>query len=92
MSSSTPVRPPATECGSSCAIADGTVTLYGHINSALVSVGQSVMAGDQIATMGNRGNSTGPHLHFEVLLGGTERIDPVPWLAKRGLYVGNYAG
>ena len=72
--------------------ADGTVTLYGHINSALVSVGQSVMSGDQIATMGNRGNSTGPHLHFEVLLGGTERIDPVPWLAKRGLYVGNYAG
>ncbi len=39
-----------------------------------------------------RGNSTGPHLHFEVLLGGTERNDPVPWLAKRGLYVGNYAG
>jgi murein DD-endopeptidase MepM/ murein hydrolase activator NlpD len=72
--------------------ADGTVTLYGHINSALVSVGQSVMAGDQIATMGNRGNSTGPHLHFEVLLGGTERTDPVPWLAMRGLYVGNYAG
>ncbi len=71
---------------------DGTVTLYGHVNSVLVSVGQSVMAGDQIATMGNRGNSTGPHLHFEVLLGGSERIDPVPWLAKRGLYVGNYAG
>jgi murein DD-endopeptidase MepM/ murein hydrolase activator NlpD len=72
--------------------ADGTVTLYGHINTAVVSVGQRVMAGDQIATMGNRGNSTGPHLHFEVLLGGTERIDPVPWLAKRGLNVGNYAG
>jgi murein DD-endopeptidase MepM/ murein hydrolase activator NlpD len=72
--------------------ADGTVTLYGHVNSTLVSVGQRVMAGDQIATMGNRGNSTGPHLHFEVLLGGTERIDPVPWLAKRGLYVGNYTG
>ena len=72
--------------------ADGTVTLYGHVNTTLVSVGQRVMAGDQIATMGNRGNSTGPHLHFEVLLGGTERIDPVPWLAKRGLNVGNYAG
>jgi murein DD-endopeptidase MepM/ murein hydrolase activator NlpD len=72
--------------------ADGTVTLYGHINTALVSVGQRVMAGDQIATMGNRGNSTGPHLHFEVLQGGSERIDPVPWLAKRGLFVGNYAG
>ncbi|WAJ44382.1 M23 family metallopeptidase [Mycobacterium sp. Aquia_216] len=72
--------------------ADGTVTLYGHINTALVSAGQRVMAGDQIATMGNRGNSTGPHLHFEVLQGGSERIDPVPWLAKRGLFVGNYAG
>jgi murein DD-endopeptidase MepM/ murein hydrolase activator NlpD len=72
--------------------ADGTVTLYGHINTALVSVGERVMAGDQIATMGNRGNSTGPHLHFEVLQGGSERIDPVPWLAKRGLSVGNYAG
>ncbi|BBZ48135.1 M23 family metallopeptidase [Mycobacterium parmense] len=72
--------------------ADGTVTLYGHINTTLVSVGERVMAGDQIATMGNRGNSTGPHLHFEVLQGGTERIDPVPWLAKRGIFVGNYAG
>jgi hypothetical protein len=72
--------------------ADGTVTLYGHVNTTLVSVGQHVMAGDQIATIGNRGNSTGPHLHFEVQLGGTERIDPVPWLAQRGLYVGNYAG
>jgi murein DD-endopeptidase MepM/ murein hydrolase activator NlpD len=72
--------------------ADGTVTLYGHVNTTLVGVGERVMAGDQIATMGNRGNSTGPHLHFEVLQGGTERIDPVPWLAKRGLNVGNYAG
>jgi murein DD-endopeptidase MepM/ murein hydrolase activator NlpD len=72
--------------------ADGTVTLYGHVNTTMVSVGQRVMAGDQIATMGNRGNSTGPHLHFEVLLGGTQRIDPVPWLAKRGLSVGTFAG
>jgi murein DD-endopeptidase MepM/ murein hydrolase activator NlpD len=72
--------------------ADGTVTLYGHVNTTLVSVGERVMAGDQIATIGNRGFSTGPHLHFEVLLGGTERVDPVPWLAKRGLNVGNYSG
>jgi murein DD-endopeptidase MepM/ murein hydrolase activator NlpD len=72
--------------------ADGTVTLYGHVNTTMVSVGQRVMAGDQIATMGNRGNSTGPHLHFEVLLGGSQRIDPVPWLAKRGLSVGTFAG
>ncbi|UQX12111.1 M23 family metallopeptidase [Candidatus Mycobacterium methanotrophicum] len=71
---------------------DGTVTLYGHINSTMVSVGERVLAGDQIAIMGNRGNSTGPHLHFEVLLGGGQRIDPVPWLAKRGLSVGTFAG
>ncbi len=72
--------------------ADGTVTLYGHINTWLVSVGQRVMAGDQIATMGNRGNSTGPHLHFEVLLDGTNRVDPTGWLAKRGLSPGSYVG
>ncbi|MGY4711106.1 M23 family metallopeptidase [Mycolicibacterium sp. CBM1] len=71
---------------------DGTVTLYGHVNTWLVQIGQRVFAGDQIATVGNRGNSTGPHLHFEVLLGGTNRTDPVPWLAKRGLAVGPYVG
>jgi murein DD-endopeptidase MepM/ murein hydrolase activator NlpD len=72
--------------------ADGTVTLYGHVNTWLVSIGERVMAGDQIATIGNRGNSTGPHLHFEVLLNGTDRVDPVPWLAKRGLSPGSYVG
>jgi murein DD-endopeptidase MepM/ murein hydrolase activator NlpD len=72
--------------------ADGTVTLYGHVNTWLVSVGQRVMAGDQIATIGNRGNSTGPHCHFEVLINGSDRIDPVPWLAKRGLSPGKYTG
>ncbi|OBF27691.1 hypothetical protein A5724_29155 [Mycobacterium sp. ACS1612] len=71
---------------------DGTVTLYGHVNTWLVSKGDRVMAGDQIATIGNRGNSTGPHCHFEVLLNGTNRIDPVPWLAQRGLSPGNYVG
>jgi murein DD-endopeptidase MepM/ murein hydrolase activator NlpD len=71
---------------------DGTVTLYGHVNTWLVSVGQRVMAGDQIATIGNRGNSTGPHCHFGVLLNGTSYIDPVPWLAQRGLSPGKYVG
>lgn len=68
--------------------ADGTVTLYGHLSSILVNVGQRVWAGDQIAKMGNTGYSTGPHLHFEVLLNGTDRVDPVGWLAKRGLTLG----
>lgn len=68
--------------------ADGTITVYGHIDSANVSVGQEVMAGDQIARMGNRGFSTGPHLHFEVHLPGENKIDPLPWLASRGIGLG----
>jgi murein DD-endopeptidase MepM/ murein hydrolase activator NlpD len=71
---------------------DGTVTLYGHLSSWNVDIGQRVWAGDQIAKMGNTGNSTGPHLHFEVLLNGTDRVDPVGWLSKRGLSVSNYSG
>ena len=71
---------------------DGTVTLYGHVNTWVVSPGQQVMAGDQIATIGNRGFSTGPHCHFEVMPDGSSRIDPVPWLAARGISVGSYAG
>jgi murein DD-endopeptidase MepM/ murein hydrolase activator NlpD len=71
---------------------DGTVTLYGHLSSVLVNIGERVYAGDQIAKMGNTGNSTGPHLHFEVLLNGTDRVDPVGWLAKRGISPGNYSG
>jgi murein DD-endopeptidase MepM/ murein hydrolase activator NlpD len=72
--------------------ADGTVTLYGHVNTVNCSIGQRVMAGDQIATMGNRGDSTGPHLHFEVLLNGTQRTDPLPWLSQRGIGLGPYSG
>lgn len=65
---------------------DGTITVYGHINTIEVSVGQQVGAGDKIATMGNRGQTTGPHLHFEVIKNGT-KIDPVPWLNERGIEV-----
>ena len=72
--------------------ADGTVTRYGHINSWTVQVGQRVFAGDQIATIGNRGNSTGPHLHFSVLLGGSNPTDPAAWLASRGISIGAYIG
>ncbi|MFI6367208.1 M23 family metallopeptidase [Nocardia sp. NPDC050630] len=68
---------------------DGTVTVYGHVNTTLVSVGQHVLAGDEIATVGNRGESTGPHCHFEVWLNGTDRIDPLPWLATRGISLGS---
>lgn len=65
--------------------ADGTITVYGHVDTTTVSVGEYVFAGDQIATMGNRGFSTGPHCHFEVWLNGSDKVDPVPWLATRGI-------
>ena len=54
----------------------GIVTLYGHNESLAVGVGQTVNQGDVIAYCGSTGNSTGPHCHFEVRLGG----EPVsPW-------------
>jgi murein DD-endopeptidase MepM/ murein hydrolase activator NlpD len=69
---------------------DGQITLYGHINQAFVSAGQVVKAGDQIAEVGNKGQSTGPHLHFEVHQGGlyASRVNPMPWLQQRGISLG----
>ncbi|WP_306361920.1 M23 family metallopeptidase [Nocardia sp. CC227C] len=66
---------------------DGTVGVYGHMQDILVSVGQHVRAGDVIATVGSRGYSTGPHLHYEVHTDAGP-IDPHPWLAARGVSVG----
>jgi murein DD-endopeptidase MepM/ murein hydrolase activator NlpD len=68
---------------------NGDVTVYGHMDSILVEPGQYVEAGETIALLGNRGQSTGPHLHFEVHEGGEdgERIDPVVWLRARGVTV-----
>lgn len=65
--------------------ADGTVTTYGHINRSLVSVGQQVAKGEQIAEVGNRGQSTGPHLHIEVTTPGGTKVNPKPWLDEQGI-------
>jgi murein DD-endopeptidase MepM/ murein hydrolase activator NlpD len=64
---------------------DGTVTVYGHINDYSVREGQRVKAGEQIARMGNRGQSTGPHLHFEVWEDGTKKVNPKSWLINHGV-------
>jgi murein DD-endopeptidase MepM/ murein hydrolase activator NlpD len=66
---------------------DGAVTVYGHVNEYFVGAGERVVAGERIATVGNRGQSTGPHLHFEVHPGGAMyggQVDPVPWMRARG--------
>ena len=66
---------------------DGTIGVYGHISETLVSVWQRVLAGAQIATVGNRGYSTGPHLHYKVWQQDGPKLDPAPWLRTRGVYV-----
>ncbi|MFI8088115.1 peptidoglycan DD-metalloendopeptidase family protein [Streptomyces sp. NPDC086080] len=64
---------------------DGTETWYCHLSSYQIPSGSTVKAGDQIAFSGNSGNSTGPHLHFEVRPGGGSAIDPLAWLRSHGL-------
>lgn len=60
---------------------DGTMTLYAHMlsGSRTVSPGQSVSQGQMIGQVGSTGNSTGPHLHFEVRIGGNH-VNPTPYL------------
>ena len=57
---------------------NGDVTVYGHMDEILVEAGQVVRAGDTIALLGNRGQSTGPHLHFEVHVGGLNGAEDRP--------------
>lgn len=60
---------------------NGIQTLYGHNQKLLVKPGQWVEAGDKIARSGNTGNSTGPHLHFEIRLNG-KTVNPHQYLPK----------
>ncbi|MEO6881119.1 MAG: M23 family metallopeptidase, partial [Mycobacteriaceae bacterium] len=64
---------------------DGTITVYGHNDYNVVSAGARVRVGEQIAVIGNRGESTGPHVHFEVSPGGYGKVDPLRWLRSRGV-------
>ncbi|WP_079105139.1 peptidoglycan DD-metalloendopeptidase family protein [Streptomyces prasinopilosus] len=64
---------------------DGTETWYCHLSSYQVASGTAVKAGQPIAFSGNSGNSTGPHLHFEVRPAGGSAIDPLAWFRSHGL-------
>lgn len=71
-----------------CIIIDhggGYFTLYGHGSRRLVSVGQTVKRGQRIMLMGSTGISTGPHLHFEIVVGSRyynpdNRVNPLPYI------------
>jgi murein DD-endopeptidase MepM/ murein hydrolase activator NlpD len=66
---------------------DGTVTWYCHMNEFARTEG-AVEAGDLIGRVGSTGNTTGPHLHFEVRLHGEDSppIEPMAWLRAHGLH------
>ena len=64
---------------------DGFTSIYAHLNSTSLNVGDKVKAGDIIGYSGNTGNSTGPHLHFETRKGKDNhdydaQFDPMPYL------------
>ena len=64
---------------------DGTQTLYAHAKTIYVELGQSVLRGQNLGEIGNSGNTTAPHLHFEVRLGNVknfERVNPLDYISE----------
>src|SRR5690606_36493243 len=57
----------------------GVETRYAHNSRVSVNVGDWVEEGDEVARSGSTGRSTGPHVHFELRVGG-DAVDPLPWL------------
>ncbi|MEU6982285.1 LysM peptidoglycan-binding domain-containing M23 family metallopeptidase [Streptomyces sp. NPDC046324] len=69
--------------------ADGTFSQYAHLSSLGVSAGQTVTGGQEIGLSGSTGNSTGPHLHFEIRTGPSygSDIDPLAYLRSHGVSI-----
>ncbi|MFJ4617254.1 M23 family metallopeptidase [Streptomyces sp. NPDC088812] len=68
---------------------NGTYSQYAHLSRIEVKVGQIVKTGQRIALSGNTGNSSGPHLHFEIRTTPNygSAVDPVAFLRAKGLSV-----
>lgn len=60
---------------------DGKSTLYAHLSEINVSIGDTIVRSQRIGRVGSTGSSTGPHLHFEVILEDGTKVDPDPVLA-----------
>jgi murein DD-endopeptidase MepM/ murein hydrolase activator NlpD len=67
---------------------NGVYTHYAHMSDVAVSPGQSVSPGQTIGYEGSTGDSTGPHLHFEVHQGMWNQIEPTSWMRDRGVSIG----
>ena len=68
-------------CAVGLRLEDGSALIYGHLDTALVAAGDRVSAGQQLGTVGSKGNSSGPHLHF------AHRLDGQPLELYPGPYV-----
>ncbi|MBM7442468.1 LysM peptidoglycan-binding domain-containing M23 family metallopeptidase [Streptomyces sp. HB132] len=68
---------------------DGMYSQYAHLSSLEVSAGQTVTGGQQLGLSGSTGNSTGPHLHFEVRTGPSygSDVDPIAYLRSHGVSI-----
>ena len=67
---------------------NGYLTHYAHMSRTTVNVGQRVNTGQRIGSIGSTGDSSGPHLHFEVWRGMWNQVNPVAYMAARGVRIG----